>query len=119
MESILSFINKQDCPDFEIIVVDDDSTAKTKEISKSLVAEVYNQGPERSAQRNFGFSKAKGDYVCILNADMILENGILEEMYLFAVKNSDTKCVKMKEEFIGNSIWAKAKKLELEFYTQP
>ena len=52
----------------EIIVVDNNSTDKTKEIIRSFCRceakpkqshiQLYNFGPERSAQRNFGVEKA-------------------------------------------------------------
>jgi len=38
----------------EIIVVDNNSTDGTKGIAKRFTDKVYNYGPERSAQRNFG-----------------------------------------------------------------
>ena len=38
----------------EIIVVDNDSTDRTKEIALRYTDKVYNFGPECSAQRNFG-----------------------------------------------------------------
>lgn len=41
----------------EIIVVDNNSSDKTKEIAKEYTDKVYNCGPERSAQRNFGVRK--------------------------------------------------------------
>jgi glycosyltransferase involved in cell wall biosynthesis len=118
MKNILESLKNQKFKDFEIIVVDNNSTDKTKDISERYGAKVFNYGPERSAQRNFGVSQAKGVYVLILDADMILENEILEELFNFAKNNPDYKCLTMKEEPVGNSIWSQAKKLELEFYTQ-
>lgn len=117
--SLLDSIKKQNYKNYETIVVDNSSNDRTKEIAVSYDCIVYNKGPERSAQRNFGVLKSFGKYVLILDADMILEEGILEEMYNFAIKNPGYKCLTMKEEPLGESIWSKAKKLELEFYTQP
>jgi glycosyltransferase involved in cell wall biosynthesis len=57
----------------EIIVVDNNSTDKTVEIVKSYChVQLYNFGPERSAQRNYGVKKANGKYILYLDADMIL-----------------------------------------------
>ena len=117
MRNILSSINNQTCRDFEVIVVDNNSTDKTKEISENLGAEVYNQGPERSAQRNFGVSKAKGSFVLILDADMILEKDVLQELQDAILNDSELKTLTIKEEPMGESFWAKCKKLELEFYS--
>jgi glycosyltransferase involved in cell wall biosynthesis len=117
--NLLKSIKNQTFKSYEVIVVDNNSSDNTKIIAKQFGAKVFNLGPERSAQRNFGVSNALGKYVLILDADMILEKEILSELYSFAEKNPYYKCLVMKEEPVGDSIWAKAKKLELEFYTQP
>ena len=44
---------------YEIIVVDNNSTDRTKEIVARYTEKVYNFGPERSAQRNFGVGQAR------------------------------------------------------------
>jgi glycosyltransferase involved in cell wall biosynthesis len=50
-------------PNIEIIVVDNNSGDRTKEISADFIDKVYNVGPERSAQRNHGLLKvAVGKY---------------------------------------------------------
>jgi glycosyltransferase involved in cell wall biosynthesis len=118
MKNILESLKNQTFQDFEIIVVDNNSTDKTKEISKEYGALVFNKGPERSAQRNFGVSKASGKYVLILDADMILEKNLIKEIYKIAEADKDLKCITMKEVPYGKNFWAQCKKLELEFYTQ-
>jgi len=117
--NLLESIKTQDFKDYEIIVVDNNSSDSTKQISLNYGAVVLNKGPERSAQRNFGVSNSNAKYVLILDADMILEKGILKELSEVSKSNQDLKCLTMKEEPVGESVWAKAKKLELEFYTQP
>ncbi len=63
----------------EIIVVDNFSTDKTREIALKYTDKVYSKGPERSAQRNFGMMDiAKGKYVMFVDADMILSPAIVE-----------------------------------------
>lgn len=119
IKNLLESIKKQNFKSYEVILVDNYSVDRTKEIARSYGWVVLEKGPERSAQRNFGVSKAQGKYVLILDADMVLEEGILKELFEKAQSDSDLKCLTMKEEPIGNSVWAKAKKLELEFYTQP
>ena len=56
----------------EVIVVDNASTDRTKEIAAELGARVFDKGPERSAQRNLGWCEAKAEWVVILDADMIM-----------------------------------------------
>jgi glycosyltransferase involved in cell wall biosynthesis len=63
----------------EIIVADNNSTDKTREIALKYTNKVYNFGPERSAQRNFGVKQAKGKYILYLDADMILSENVIAE----------------------------------------
>lgn len=80
-ETIKSVIN-QTLADLEIIVVDDESIDDSLAIVKSFTdsrIKTYskiNQGA--SAARNFGLSKAKGEYVLFLDSDDILVPEALE-----------------------------------------
>jgi glycosyltransferase involved in cell wall biosynthesis len=53
----LASIKKQKHNDIEIIVVDNNSSDKTKAIARKYTNLVFNKGPERSSQRNFGVRK--------------------------------------------------------------
>ena len=70
--------------DVEIIVVDNASTDRTKEIAADLGATVLDKGPERSAQRNLGWRTAKSPWVVILDADMILPEPTICEILVVA-----------------------------------
>lgn len=115
--NLLQSLQKQTFKNFEVIVIDNNSSDKTKDIAQEFDALVYDKGPERSAQRNFGVSKASGDYVLILDADMILTHNVLNELSEQIDKDSELKTLTIREEPMGNSFWAKCKKLELEFYS--
>jgi len=88
-------IQKQTYKHIETIVVDNNSSDKTKDIVKSFGARVFDKGPERSAQRNFGAKKAKGDYLLFLDADMELTPGVVEECV--NVMRQETMSNKQKE----------------------
>lgn len=56
----------------EIVVVDNSSSDKTAEIAKKLGARIFTQGNDPKnidLQKNFGFSKAAGDWILSLDAD--------------------------------------------------
>src|SRR5690349_4718430 len=72
LDACLHSICSQDYPLIELIVVDNSSTDDTKSIARRYTSQVFNQGPERSAQRNFAVQKAKGDFVFIIDSDMEL-----------------------------------------------
>ena len=66
----------------EIIVIDDNSTDKTVEIAKSFGAKVYERAlnSDFSAQRNYGLSKAKGEWVLFVDADEVVSPKLAEEI---------------------------------------
>src|SRR4051812_2602470 len=78
IEELLISIKKQTYKNIEILIVDNSSSDKTKEIARKYTNLVFNIGPERSAQRNFGAKKAKGMFVVFLDADMILTLSVIE-----------------------------------------
>ena len=54
----------------EIIIIDDNSTDDTANVSRSYNAKVYKRGLDGFAtQKNFGIDKANNDWVLILDAD--------------------------------------------------
>ncbi len=65
--------------DGEIIVVDNNSSDNTVKIAKEFTDKVYDKGPERSAQRNFGVERSSGKYLLYLDADMILSENVIQE----------------------------------------
>jgi len=100
----------------EIIVVDNNSTDKTKLIAKRYTSFVFNFGPERSIQRNFGMlKKSRGKYVMFLDADMTLSEKLIE--YAVAeLENNNFVALYISEEVTGNSFWNKARNFERSFY---
>lgn len=99
----------------EIIVVDNNSTDKTKAIAKKYTKKVYNFGPERSAQRNLGVQKSKGEYVVILDADMELTSKVIEDCVSTAQKES-LKALIIPEKTVGKGLISKIRQFEREMY---
>lgn len=99
----------------EIIVVDNNSTDNTVKIARGFTDKVYNKGPERSAQRNFGVKEAKGKYILYLDADMILSESVIEECVNKCEKGG---CIALyiPEKIIGKGFWAKVRDFERSFY---
>ena len=65
IEKLLESIQKQSYSRIEIIVVDNFSSDETYDISKRYTKNVYEKGPERSVQRNYGFEKPKEKHIWI------------------------------------------------------
>jgi glycosyltransferase involved in cell wall biosynthesis len=79
LRDCLESISNQTYRHIELIVVDRDSTDTTKQIAREFTPHVYNHGPERSAQVNFGVEQAKGEYVYKVDADFILDPHVVEQ----------------------------------------
>ena len=108
-------LNKQTYTDFEVVLVDNNSSDQTKEIAKKFGARVFNKGPERSVQRNFGAAKTKGEYILILDADMVLDPNVLRQLAELSLKKDFAAAV-IPEKSFGKGYWAKCKAYEREFY---
>ena len=100
----------------EIIVVDNDSIDKTKEVARQYTDKVYNFGPQRSAQLNFGVRQARGRYILFLDADMVLSKDVVKE----CVCNCEKKnliALYIPERVIGQGFMGKVRDFERSFYT--
>ncbi|MEI6125703.1 MAG: glycosyltransferase [Pseudomonadota bacterium] len=120
IETCLRSIAAQTYPrdKIEIIVVDNRSTDKTKEIAQKYTNKVFDKGPERSAQRNYGMIEiALGKYVMFVDADMILSPCLLESC-VSAMEESlaPPLALHISEVILGTSYWCKVRRFERSFY---
>jgi len=106
----------QTYPNLEIVVVDSQrSTDKTYQIAKEFTPKVYKYGNERSAQRNYGVSKAGGKYICVLDSDMQPDPEVVKDC-VRAISVQSVKSVIIPEKSFGENYWAKCKALERNCY---
>lgn len=117
IENCLKSIKEQTYKNIEIIVVDNYSTDNTKEIALKYTDKVYDKGPERSAQRNFGMiEKSAGKYVMYVDADMLLSPSLIEGCLKAIQQNKDLIALHIPEIILGKSFWSKVRRFEREFY---
>lgn len=116
LEALLDSLKAQTYPNIEIIVVDNNSIDSTKKIAVKYTERVFNCGPERSVQRNFGVLHSQGDYILILDADMELEPTVIEECVNVVQYDPELKALVIPEESFGQGYWAKCKWLERSCY---
>jgi len=112
----LKSIKKQTYKNIELIVVDNNSSDQTKEIARKFTDKVFNQGPERSAQRNFGVSESTGNYILIIDSDMVLSKKVIENCVEKIQERKEIKGIVIPEKSFGEGFWAECKKLERSFY---
>jgi glycosyltransferase involved in cell wall biosynthesis len=112
---LLQSIESQSYRRIETIIVDNYSTDNTLDISRKFTNKVYQMGPERSAQRNFGADNAKGKYLLFLDADMELSSTVVEECIQVATNNNFGAAI-IPEVSVGKTYWEKVKAFERSFY---
>lgn len=101
----------------EIIVVDNNSTDKTKVISQKYTDKVFNKGPERSAQRNYGMlEKSTGKYLIFLDADMVLSPNVIEDCVKRMEAEDNTVGIYISEVVLGKSYFSRVRRFERSFY---
>jgi glycosyltransferase involved in cell wall biosynthesis len=116
IERCLKSCLHQDYPSVELIVVDNESTDGTQTIAKKYTDLVFNRGPERIAQGNYGMlSIAKGKYVMYVDADMILEPGLISAAVSEAEKLGDIGLY-INEVVLGRGFWGSMRRFERTFY---
>lgn len=116
LKNCLKSITGQSYNNIELIVVDNNSSDDTKKIARKYTDKVYNKGPERSAQRNFGAKQSKGTYLLIIDSDMELTKDVVKACVEKAGKDDQIKAIVIPEESFGEGFWAQCKKLERSFY---
>ena len=99
----------------EIIVVDNQSTDNTKTLARSFTDKVYDQGPERSAQRNFGFAQATGAVFVFLDADMILSATVIERSVRMLAEGGYA-ALYVPEIVLGKGFFPEVRRFERSFY---
>lgn len=99
----------------ELIVVDNFSPDRTREIAANRGAKVLTQGPERCAQRNRGWRGATGEYVMFVDADMVVPDATIREI-IERTNDRTFECCWVPEVRAGSGLRMKARNFERSFY---
>ena len=111
IESIQSIL-AQTVQDFEIIIVDDgssdDSAARAESVSDPRVSVLRKKNGGVSAARNYGVARAKGDYICFLDADDLWLPNHLEALQelISAVPDAGLYATRFRQESIDGSVYS-------------
>lgn len=94
LPSTIQSIQKQTFKNWKLIIVDDNSNAKTKKILKSYKnnkkIKIYYLKKNRGAGycRNFALNKTKSDYLAFIDSDDTWKKNKLKEQLQFMIKNN-------------------------------
>ena len=80
LPKLLESLKKQTYRDYEMIVADNGSKDRTRDIAKSYGCKVV-MGGLPAVGRNNGAKAAKGDYLLFLDADVVLPKNFLKKFY--------------------------------------
>jgi glycosyltransferase involved in cell wall biosynthesis len=116
LHQCLSSIQRQTYPHTELLVIDNHSTDDTKDIAKRYTDKVFDMGPERSSQRNFGVLQSHGAYILIIDSDMELDEHVVAACVARIAEKPKIGAVIIPEESFGLGFWAQCKRLERSFY---
>ena len=107
----------------EIIVVDNNSTDKAKEIARRYTKKVYNYPLNgagniknfRGAQLNFGVKRNKGEIIFFPDADMAFDKKLIEEAVGLVI-NGRLDALYIPEIVVGKGLFGKIRNFERSFY---
>lgn len=82
VDELLDSLTRQTETDFEVVIVEDGSAVPCREVCEKYAAQLHihyfskpNSGPGQT--RNYGVERAQGEYVLILDSDVVLPEGYL------------------------------------------
>jgi len=101
-------ILEQTYSNFEVIVIDDGSTDNTKEVVLSFeddrIKYFYKENEERNIARNYGMSKAVGQYVNFLDSDDVFLPHHLQTAKAFINEKSNPEVIHLNYENQGTKV---------------
>lgn len=99
----------------EVIIVDNCSSDRTEEICRKYNCRFLRTRSSKAEAREIGFLNSTGKYVLILDSDMCLERGILNELIGYA-EDCNFDAITINEEFLGESFLHIARTIEKRCY---
>ncbi|NVK86467.1 MAG: glycosyltransferase [Cytophagia bacterium] len=92
VEELLDSLTKQTFTNFEVLIIEDGSTDKCDQVVDSYQPKlnIHYYFKENSGQgftRNYGFERAKGDYIVVFDSDCIIPDNYFQEVDEFLKVN--------------------------------
>lgn len=91
LDQCLESIKNQTFTDFEVLMIDDGSVDHSKEIcmmyekNDDRFCYLYQENGGLSAARNYGIKESKGDYLCFVDSDDMINDQYLDILYKNAI----------------------------------
>jgi len=122
LEACLRSIQSQSYQNVEIIIVDNYSSDETRNAARMFKARIIIGGPRppnndfftAPIQRRIGAEHASGGYIFFVDADMVLEEGLLEDCVERCLRGADA--IIIPEISFGEGFWSRCKIAERSCY---
>jgi glycosyltransferase involved in cell wall biosynthesis len=117
----LDALAAQTYPRIELIVVDNDSADRTRQIAALYTDKLFTKGPERSAQLNFGFGVAGGKYVYYTGSDLWTDPDLVEQAVRKCEEEGyDAVYMNVVTDVTRPNLWQRVRALERRcYYKEP
>jgi len=116
IEKCLRSLAEQSYKNLEVIVVDNYSGDRTREVAKQYGVKTCLKGPERSAQVNFGAEKAVGKYIYRVDSDFVLQPDVIREAVESCEREGYDAILIHNTSDPTVSFWARVRKAERDCY---
>lgn len=100
----LESIKNQTYRCIEVIIVDKFSKDRTVEIAKSYGVRVISTWANKPEARNIGILNSRGDYVLLLDSDMVMEDRLVEEA-VGKFQKEGCDAIFIDEEYRNHGFW--------------
>jgi len=111
----LESIRKQTYKPIEVIVVDNFSNDGIHKIVKKYNLSFIERISNKPEARNIGIKASKGDYILLLDSDMVLEEKLVEKG-VEKFENDGANALFIDEGYDENGFWNKCRELEKRTY---
>lgn len=120
LNDCIDSVLNQSFTDFEIILINDGSQDRSKEIlneylkGDSRIRVYHNKNEGVSSARNFGIEKSKGDWICFVDSDDYILKNYLSDLFNSAIGEIDLVIQGFKRKENGKEICFDLGTFELE-----
>ena len=121
LEGTLQSIRNQIYKNIEILIVDNYSNDDTLKLANKYTKNIYQKGPERATQVNFGIQQAKGEFVYYTGSDLTMDPDLISEA-VTAIQTTHAHAVYLNvlTHIKNPNMWQRARALErLCYFKEP
>lgn len=112
LEKCLDSVIKQTYDNIEIILIDDGSEDKSKQICDDYakidnrIKVIHKKNEGVSKARNIGIDTSKGEFITFIDSDDYIDKNYIEELYKLCIKNNSdiAICGVKDEDYDGNIV---------------